>query len=42
MSQSRRTVIQAAGAGFLTQLGAGAAHAQGAAQAEAELWSADY
>jgi alpha-beta hydrolase superfamily lysophospholipase len=42
MSQSRRTVMQAVGAGVLTQLAAGDAQAQGEAKAQAELWSADY
>jgi alpha-beta hydrolase superfamily lysophospholipase len=42
MSQSRRTVIQAAGAGLLTQLAAGDAHAQGEAKAAGDFWSADY
>jgi hypothetical protein len=42
MSQSRRTVIQAAGAGLLTQLAADEAHAQGEAKAAGEFWSADY
>ena len=42
MSQSRRTVIQAAGAGIITQLAAGEAHAQGEAKAEGELWSGEY
>src|SRR5262249_22186171 len=42
MSQSRRTVIQAAGAGLLTQLAAGEAHAQGEAKAAGDFWSAEY
>jgi len=42
MSQSRRTVIQAAGAGLLTQLAVGEAHAAEQAQAQGEIWSADY
>ena len=42
MSQSRRTVMQAVGAGVLTQIAAGEARAQGAAQAQAELWSGEY
>jgi len=42
MDQSRRTVMQAAGAGLLTQLAAGEARAQGEAKAEAELWRGEY
>src|SRR5262252_8990936 len=42
MSQSRRTVIQAAGAGLLTQLAAGEAHAQGDAKAAGDFWTAEY
>jgi len=43
MTQSRRTVIQAAGAGLLTQLAAGEAQAQGEAKAEGEgFWRGEY
>jgi alpha-beta hydrolase superfamily lysophospholipase len=42
MTQSRRTVIQAAGAGLLTQLAAGEAHAQGAAHAQGDVWRGEY
>ena len=42
MSQSRRTVIQAAGAGLVAQLAAGEGHAQGAAQAQGEIWRGEY
>ena len=42
MDQSRRTVMQAVGAGLLTQLATSEAHAQGEAKAAGEFWSADY
>ena len=42
MDQSRRTVMQAVGAGLLTQLAAGEARAQGEAKAEGEFWRGEY
>src|SRR5262249_44045903 len=42
MTQSRRTVIQAAGAGLVAQLAAGEAHAQGEAQAQGDIWRGEY
>src|SRR5215468_1107348 len=42
MEQTRRTVMQAVGAGVLTQLAASEAHAQGEAKAAGEFWSAEY
>jgi alpha-beta hydrolase superfamily lysophospholipase len=42
MSQSRRTVIQAAGAGLLTQLATSETNAQGGTKAAGDFWSADY
>jgi pimeloyl-ACP methyl ester carboxylesterase len=42
MTQSRRTVVQAIGAGLVAQVAASDAHAQGEAKAAGEFWSADY
>ena len=42
MDQSRRTVMQAVGAGLLTQLAAGEASAQGEAQAQGDIWRGEY
>jgi alpha-beta hydrolase superfamily lysophospholipase len=42
MTQSRRTVVQAIGAGLVAQVAASDAHAQGEAKAAGEFWTADY
>jgi alpha-beta hydrolase superfamily lysophospholipase len=42
MTHSRRTVVQGIGAGFVAQLAAGEAGAQGEAKAQNEIWSGEY